>query len=62
MKYEVHRLNVTSDSMQEDLKSFLNDLKGEVVSIIPNYAKTTFFQIYGLSSKINFILIVEKIE
>jgi hypothetical protein len=50
--------------MEEDhtrLEDFLNNLKGEVVSIIPNIAKTSFFQIYGVTRKIDFLLIVEKI-
>ena len=47
---------------QPGLEHFLNNLKGEVVSIIPNVAKTSFIQIYGLSRKIDFILIVEKVH
>jgi len=61
MKYKIHRLEVDSDSMQERLETFLNGLDGEIVSIIPNYAKTTLSQIYGIKSKIDFILIIEKV-
>ncbi len=61
MKYSVHRLDVKSD-MKEKLEQFLNKLDGEVISVIPNYAKTTLFQIYGISSKIDFILIIEKVK
>jgi len=43
------------------LEAFLNDLKGEVVSIIPNIRRTTLFQIYGITKKIDFLMIVEKI-
>jgi hypothetical protein len=43
------------------LELFLNGLRGEVVSIIPNIARTNLFQIYGATRKINFLLIVEKI-
>lgn len=42
------------------LEHFLNDLKGEVVSIIPNVARTSLLQIYGGARKIDFLLIVEK--
>ena len=42
------------------LERFLNSLEGEVVSIVPNIAKTTIFQIYGFTRKIDFVLIVEK--
>lgn len=60
MKYKVHRLDTDSESMQVKLESFLNDLNGEIVSVFPNYAKTTLTQIYGVKSKIDYILIVEK--
>jgi len=60
MKYKVHRLNSDSESMQVKLESFLNDLEGDIISIFPNYAKTTLGQIYGIKSKIDFVLIVEK--
>jgi hypothetical protein len=60
MKYKVHRLDVDGDSMQEKLERFLNKLNGELVTIIPNYAKTTLSQIYGVKSKIDYILIIEQ--
>ena len=62
MKYRVHRLEIEMENDQNKLEQFLNNLEGEVVSIIPNIKKTTLFQIYGLTRKINFILIVEKIK
>ena len=61
MKYKIHRLDVESDSMQMKLESYLNGLNGEIVTVIPNYAKTTLMQIYGVKSKIDFLLIVERI-
>lgn len=61
MKYKVHRLDADSDTMQEKLEKFINDLNGEVISVIPNPAKTTLSQIYGASSKVDFLLIVEKL-
>ena len=60
MKIKVHRLDVDMESTRETLEHFLNELEGEVVSIIPNYARTSLFQIYGLSRKIDFLLIIEK--
>ncbi|MDP2037539.1 MAG: hypothetical protein Q8S39_01580 [Ignavibacteria bacterium] len=56
MKYRVHRLEVTNDTMQEKLEQFLNNLEGEVVSIIPNI--TRYIMMYG--AKITFLLITEK--
>ena len=61
MKYKVHRFEIKMEEDQSKLEQFLNNLKGEVVTIIPNNRKISLFQIYGLTSKINFLLIVEKI-
>lgn len=61
MKYSVHRLDVAMESAEETLERFLNELEGELVSIIPNYARTSLFQIYGLSRKIDFLLTVERL-
>ena len=62
MKYKVHRLEFNMKKDPDLLERFLNGLKGEVVSIIPNIANTTLPQIYGLTRKIDFLLIVEKIK
>ncbi|MCD4735979.1 MAG: hypothetical protein K8R53_08045 [Bacteroidales bacterium] len=60
MKYKVHKLEINMTSDQNHLEGFLNSLKGEVVSIIPNIAKTSLFQIYGVTKKIDFLYIIEK--
>ncbi len=60
MSYRVHRFEINMERDQAKLEQFLNSLKGEIISIIPNSAKTTIFQIYGLTRKVNFLLIVEK--
>ena len=62
MKYNVHRFVIKMDEDQERLEQFLNNLKGDVVSIIPNIAKTSIFQIYGVTRKIDFLYIVEKLK
>ena len=61
MKYKVHRLEIRMKDDQDRLERFLNGLRGEVVSIIPNVKNTTLAQIYGMTRKIDFLLIVEKI-
>lgn len=61
MKYKVHRLEFDRKNAQSRLEHFLNQLEGEVVSIIPNIRKTTLGQIYSISPKIDYLLIVEKI-
>ena len=60
MKYQVHRLEVMEDTVQEKLEAFLNRLQGEVLSVIPY--STPKFQAMGATSKIKFLLIVEKID
>ena len=61
MKYKVHKLEINMENDPLELERFLNNLKGEVISIVPNVARTTLLQIYGGSRKIDFLLIVEKI-
>ena len=58
MKYRVHRLEVKKDTAQEKLERFLNQLEGEVVAIVPYVTPT--FQGMGATSKVGFLLIVEK--
>ena len=62
MKYKVHKLEIDMENDPLKLEKFLNDLKGEVISIVPNVARTTLLQIYGGSRKIDFLLVVEKIS
>jgi len=45
---------------QDKLERFLNDLRGEVVSIIPNIKPT--FQGMGATAKVDFLLIVERLR
>ena len=58
MKYRVHRLEVNQDTAQEKLAGFLNPLEGKFLSVIPYNSPT--FQGMGATSKIDFLLIVEK--
>jgi hypothetical protein len=59
MNYRVHRIDVNSDTMQEKLEQFLNRMQGEVISVVPNIRPT--FQLMGATSKVDFLLIVEKV-
>lgn len=60
MKFRVHRLEVKKATAQEKLEEFLNQLKGEVVAIVPYVTPT--FQPMGATSKVGFLLIVEKVK
>ena len=61
MNYKVHRLEIDLEKDPYKLETFLNKLKGEVVSVIPNLARTSLLQIYGRSRKIDFLVVVEKV-
>lgn len=60
MKYRVHRLEIRMNKEQDKLEQFLNNLKGEVISIVPNVKPT--FQGMGATAKVDFLLIVEKLR
>lgn len=60
MKYRVHRLEVKRDTMQEQLEQLCNTLNGDVVAVIPNVRPT--FQLMGATSKVDFLLVVEKLR
>ena len=59
MKYRVHRLQVGPKSAQETLEAFLNQLKGEVVGVVPYFLPA--FRAMGATSKMSFLLIVERL-
>ena len=61
MKYRVHRLEIKGKDMQNHLEQFLNNLEGEVVSIIPNIKKNSLPQIYGVTARVDYLMIVVKI-
>lgn len=61
MSYRVHRFEIDMERDRAGLESFLNGLEGEVISIVPNFKRTTLAQIYGVSRKIDFLLIVERV-
>ncbi len=56
-KYRVHRFDINMIKDQEKLEQFLNNLKGEVVAIVPNVT-ISFFWVH----RIDFLLIIEKVE
>lgn len=60
MKYRVHRLEVKKDTAQETLEQFLNQMEGEVLGVIPYITPT--FQLMGATSKVDFLLVVEKVN
>jgi len=60
MKYRVHRIDADKNTMQDKLEQFLNRLNGEVISVFPNVKPT--FQLMGVTSKVDYLIVVEKIR
>ena len=60
MKYKVHQLEVKKETAQEKLELFLNHLEGDILSVVPYVSPT--FQGMGATSKVIFLLIVERIK
>jgi hypothetical protein len=55
VKYKVHRVDISMTRDQVKLEQFLNGLKGEVVTIIPNVT-------LGVTAPhVDFLLVVERI-
>ncbi len=59
MQYKVHRIEVNRENMQYQLEQYINGLRGEVISVVPNVKPT--FQLMGATSKVDYLLIVEKL-
>ena len=57
MKYRVHRFPIKMTKDQDRLEDYLNNLRGEIVAIIPNVAPVPM----TLHAKVDFLLIVEKL-
>jgi hypothetical protein len=57
-KYRVHRFDLRMTADQSKLEQFLNSLEGEIVAIIPNVTVAPFI----LTSRVDFLLIVEKVS
>lgn len=60
MKYKVHPFEIDMRKDKDKLEQFLNSLRGEIVSIIPNVNPT--FQGMGGTAKVDFLYVVEKMK
>ena len=60
MKYKVHQFKLKMEKDQDKLEEFLNSLRGEIVSVVPNVRPT--FQGMGATAKIDFLLIIERVR
>ena len=59
MSYKVHHFEIRMNTDQQRLENFLNSLKGEIVSIVPN-VKPTFMGM-GATAKVDFLYIIERL-
>ena len=55
-RYRVHRVGISMTKDEAELERFLNDLRGEVVSIVPNVT-IGFLWV----PRVDFLLVVEKL-
>ena len=60
LNYRVHRFDIDMTRDQSRLEQFLNNLDGEVVSIIPSVNPK--FTPGGMGAKVSFLLIIERIK
>ncbi|MFH2109998.1 MAG: hypothetical protein ABIJ47_01935 [Candidatus Bathyarchaeota archaeon] len=60
MRYRVHRFEVKMSQDQDRLEEFLNELEGELVTIIPNVRP--HFTMGGMGARVSFLYIVEKLK
>ena len=58
MNYRVHRFEIDMAKDQRKLEQFLNNLEGEIVTIIPSVNPK--FTPGGMGAKVDFLLIIEK--
>ena len=56
-KYKVHRFDLSMTKDQHKLEDFLNNLKGEVVAVLPNI--TPFPMSF---TRVDLVLIIEKLR
>ena len=56
----MHKFELKMDTDEDRLEDFLNSLKGEIVSIVPNVKPT--FQGMGATAKVDFLFIIEKVK
>ena len=60
MQFKVHQLVINKDDPQEKLEQFLNELQGELVSVVTHIKPT--FQLMGATATVDYLLIIEKLK
>ena len=59
-KYRVHRVDVRMSRDQAIFEQFLNNLEGDVVSVIPNISPSWTFG--GMGARVYYLWVIEKVK
>ncbi len=59
-RYRVHRVDVVMRRDQASFEQFLNNLDGEVVSVIPNVSPSYTWG--GMGAKVRYLWVIEKMN
>ena len=59
-KCRVHRVDVRMSKDQARFEQFLNDLEGEVVSVIPSVSPSWTFG--GMGARVRYFWVIEKVK
>ena len=60
LRYRVHRVDVRMRRDQDMFEQFLNNLEGEVVSVIPNVSPSWTFG--GMGARVHYFWVIEKVQ
>ena len=59
-RYRVHRVDIRMRMDQDKFEQFLNNLEGEVVSVIPNVSPSWTFG--GMGARVHYLWVIEKVK
>ena len=59
-RYRVHRVEIRMRTDQDKFEQFLNNLEGEVVSVIPNVSPSWTFG--GMGARVHYFWVIEKVK
>ena len=60
MRYRVHRVDIRMRRGEARFEQFLNNLEGEVVSVIPNVSPRWTFG--GMGAGVHYFWVIEKVK
>ena len=60
MRYKVHRISASHKDIEYKLESFLNGLRGEIISVIS--VTKPAFHLMGATARVESVVVVEKLS